>query len=67
MNKLTMTDKEARDILSDEVVRLHKQVKELRDVLHYVESNLDYLARLWGREGVTQNVIDRVKQALKDE
>lgn len=37
---------------------------DLLDALHLVKSRLDYLRELWGDEGITRSVVDKVNAAI---
>lgn len=41
-----------------------EEIKELRETLTMVKSILDYLQGVWGKEGVTDGVVDRINAAL---
>ena len=51
-------------IKTEDLEKLRADLEEAREVIEAIDANLDYLQRLWGKEGVTDNVVDQTRSYL---
>lgn len=52
--------------MNDELAALAAKLEIARDALQYTLAQIDYLQHLWGKEGITDNVADRLREALEE-
>ena len=59
---------EIANFTSSEVIEgLGVRIKDLEEAIRYALNQMDYLRKLWGDEGITRNVADRLREAVDDD
>lgn len=64
----TMTFADCRSVIADknaEIERLREERTKLLDCLLSVLDRLEYLQGLWGKEGISERVVQMIDAALK--
>jgi len=54
------------DALRAELAAARAEAERMRDAIEYTLAQMDYMRRLWGGEGVTDGIAQRLKDARKE-